>query len=177
MSVDALWSSGLRQKTTNRASAFLQQPPNRPSALRAAVERARKEVERLSHSEAQLREVLARKQVLLDQKDELIKHKELMSRESDHRLINGLQMVSSLLSLQSRESQNAKAAEQLKIAANRVATVGSVHKRLHALDYVSSVELKQFLEDLCHDMKDILATEGAERGLAVEGIMLEVPTA
>ncbi len=88
--------------------------------------------------------------------------------------MNGLQIVSSLLSLQSRESQNAKAAEQLKIAANRVAMVGSVHKRLHALDYVKSVELKQFLEGLCHDMRDVLA---AERSLAVEGIMLEVPTA
>ena len=177
MSIDARWSSGLQQKTAARASAFLQQPSDRLVELRAAVERGRKEVERLSRSEAHLREVLARKQALLDQKDELIRHKDLMSRESNHRLINGLQMVSSLLSLQSRESQNAKAAEQLKIAANRVATVGSVHKRLHALDYVSSVELKQFLEDLCHDMKDILATEGAERCLAVEGNMLEVPTA
>ncbi len=177
MSVDARWSSGLRQKTTSRTSAFLRQAQNRPSAWRGVAERARREVERLSHSEAQLREVIARKQVLLDQKDELIRHKDLMSSESDHRLINGLQMVSSLLSLQSRESKNVKAAEQLKIAANRVATVGGVHKRLHALDYVRSVELKQFLEDLCHDMKDILAGGGAERKLAVEGIMLEVPTA
>jgi two-component sensor histidine kinase len=48
-----------------------------------------------------------------------------MNRESDHRLMNGLQMVSSLLSLQSREAQNATAAEQLKIAANRVATIGA----------------------------------------------------
>src|SRR5579863_5072366 len=172
MSVDALWSSGLRQKTTNRASAFLQQPPNRPSALRAAVERARKEVERLSHSEAQLREVLARKQVLLDQKDELIKHKELMSRESDHRLINGLQMVSSLLSLQSRESKSAKTAEQLKIAANRVATIGSVHKRLHAMDHVRTVELKQYLEHLCQDMEGILPDDSGKRDLTVEGISL-----
>ncbi|WP_422857443.1 histidine kinase dimerization/phosphoacceptor domain -containing protein [Bradyrhizobium japonicum] len=31
-----------------------------------------------------------------------------MSRESDHRLMNGLQMVASLLSLQSREAPNAK---------------------------------------------------------------------
>jgi len=177
MSVDARWSSEIRQKTTNRATAFLKQHPFRSSALRAAVERGRKEVERLNHSEAQLREVLAHKQELLDQKDELIRHKDLMSRESDHRLMNGLQIVSSLLSLQSRESQNAKAAEQLKIAANRVAMVGSVHKRLHALDYVKSVELKQFLADLCHDMKDILAAKGAGRSLAVEGIMLEVPTA
>jgi two-component sensor histidine kinase len=112
-----------------------------------------------------------------DEKDELIRHKDLMNRESDHRLMNGLQMVSSLLSLQSREAQNAKTAEQLKIAANRVATIGSVHQRLHALDHARSVELKGYLENLCEDMTGILPAEAAEHNLAVEGIALEIPTA
>jgi two-component sensor histidine kinase len=112
--------------------------------------------------------------LLLDQKEELIKRKDLMSRESDHRLMNGLQMVASLLSLQSRETSSAKAADQLKIAANRVATIGSVHKRLHALDHVGSVELKNYLENLCHDLRGLLP--GEHRDLAVEGIALEVPT-
>jgi two-component sensor histidine kinase len=176
MSDDAVWSAGLPHTTSVQATAF-QQPPNCPLALCAAIERGQKELERLNRSEALLREALAREQVLLDQKDVLIRHKDLMSRESDHRLMNGLQMVSSLLSLQSREAQNAKAAEQLKIAANRVATIGSVHRRLHALDHVGSVELKQYLENLCQDIKGILPAEDGEHNLAVEGIALEVPTA
>jgi two-component sensor histidine kinase len=176
MSVDALRSPKLQQETSVQAAAF-QQPPDCPLAQSAAIERGQKELERLNRTEAQLREALAREQVLLDQKDELIRHKDLMSHESDHRLMNGLQMVSSLLSLQSRLAQNAKAAEQLKIAANRVATIGSVHKRLHALDHVRSVELKHYLEDLCQDMRGILPAEGGEHNLAVEGIALEVPTA
>ena len=176
MSGDAPLSTGLPHKSSVEATAF-QQPPNCPLALCATIERGQKELERLNRSEAKLQEALAREQVLLDQKDELIRHKDLMSRESDHRLMNGLQMVSSLLSLQSREAHNTNAAEQLKIAANRVATIGSVHKRLHALDHVRSVELKQYLENLCQDMRGILPTEHAERNLAVEGIALEVPTA
>jgi two-component system, sensor histidine kinase PdtaS len=177
MSVDALWSSGLPQSTSVQAAAFLQRPPDCPLALCSAIERGQKELERFNRTEAQLREALAREQVLLEQKDELIRHKDLMSRESDHRLMNGLQMVSSLLSLQSREAQNAKAAEQLQVAANRVATIGSVHKRLHALDHVRRVELKQYLENLCQDLRGILPAEDAKCNLAVEGIALEVPTA
>jgi two-component sensor histidine kinase len=176
MSVDAPWNTGLEHKTSTRATA-LQRPPNCPLALCDAIERGRKELERINRSEAQLQEALAREQVLLDQKDELIRHKDLMSRESDHRLMNGLQMVSSLLSLQSRETHNANASEQLKIAANRVATIGSVHRRLHALDHVGSVELKLYLENLCQDIKGILPAEDGEHNLAVEGIALEVPTA
>lgn len=177
MSVDALWSSGLRQKTSVQAPAFLQLPPDCPVAFCSELERGRKELERLTRTEVQLREALSREQVLLDQKDALIRHKDLMSRESDHRLMNGLQMVSSLLSLQSRQAQNSKAAEQLKVAANRIATIGSVHKRLHALDHVRSVELKQYLADLCQDMRGILPAEAGQHNLAVEGIALEVPTA
>jgi two-component sensor histidine kinase len=168
-------SLGSKQKVSVQGIAF-RQPPDCPLALCASIERGQKELERLNRVEAKLRDALAREQVLLDQKDELIRHKDLMSRESDHRLMNGLQMVSSLLSLQSRQAQTAKAAEQLKIAANRVATIGSVHKRLHALDHVTSVELKQYLENLCQDMRGILPAEGCEHNLAVEGIELEVPT-
>ncbi|MBR0947367.1 MULTISPECIES: sensor histidine kinase [Bradyrhizobium] len=67
-----------------------------------------------------------------------------------------------------------KTADQLKIAANRVATIASVHKRLHALDHVGSVELKSYLENICHDLKGILP--GGHRNLTVEGIAVEVPT-
>jgi two-component sensor histidine kinase len=175
MCVDA--SPGLQQATSSFQAAAFQPPPDCPLPSCVALERGLKELERLKHTETQLREALAREQVLLDQKDELIRHKDLMSRESDHRLMNGLQMVSSLLSLQSREAHNAKAAEQLKVAANRVATIGSVHKRLHALDHVRSVELKEYLENLCQDVRGILPAEGGEHNLIVEGIAIEVPTA
>ena len=175
MSVDA--GPGSQQATSSFQTAAFRPPPDCPLPSCVALESGLKELERLNNAEAQLREALAREQVLLDQKDELIRHKDLMSRESDHRIMNGLQMVSSLLSLQSREAQNAKAAEQLRIAANRVATMGSVHKRLHALDHVRTVELKQYLANLCQDMRGILPAEAGERNLAVEGIALEVPTA
>ena len=175
MRAELLRSPGLQRNALAQAAAF-QQPPHCPLASCPAIDSGQKELERLGRTEAQLREALAREQVLLDQKDELIRHKDLMSCESDHRLMNGLQMVASLLSLQSREAQSSKAAEQLKVAANRVATIGNVHRRLHALDHVGSVQLTQYLENLCQDLNGILPGKGAEHDLAVEGIALEVPT-
>jgi hypothetical protein len=68
--------------------------------------------------EIQLRKALAKSQALLLQKDELILRQELLKEESDHRLLNDLQMTISLLSLQSRNSANPEAAAQL--AARRV---------------------------------------------------------
>ena len=55
-------------------------------------------------------------------------HAELMSREIDHRVANSLQFVSSLLVMQSRSPGSMDAPEQLRIAANRVATVARIHR-------------------------------------------------
>ena len=143
----------------------------------AAISGGAMELERLRSTESELLNSLARERLLVEQKDELIRHKDLLSRESDHRLLNGLQMVTSLLSLQSRLTKNGEAAAQLLIAANRVATIGSVHRSLHASDNLESVDLTAYLEGLCKDIAEILPTERDGSALSVEGIPLTVPSA
>ena len=125
-------------------------------------------------TEIRLREALAREEALLHHKDELIQQLEVLSRESDHRLLNGLQMIGSLLSLQSRASANAEAASQLATAADRVATVGRVHRRLHSIDGVQTVAFKRYLEDLCCDYSTMLSPDQV---MVVEGIEIKLLTA
>ena len=128
-------------------------------------------------TELRLRAALEREETLLRQKDELIQQRELLSKESDHRLLNNLQMIVSLLSLQSRSSANAGAAAQLAVAANRVATIGRVHQRLHCLDGVQTVAFKHYLEDLCRDFSAMFSSEERpEQVIAVEGIEVRLPT-
>lgn len=103
------------------------------------------EVTRLHRAEAALAEALKRERSLLVEKDALIHHTELLGREADHRLLNGLQMVSSLLSLQARQAEDPGVAAQLKEAARRVVAVASVHGSLHSLDQSEHVQLKVYL--------------------------------
>jgi two-component sensor histidine kinase len=136
-----------------------------------------RELTRHRGTEIRLREALAREEALLRQKDELIQQQEVLSRESDHRLLNGLQMIVSLLTLQSRASANAEAAAQLAVAANRVATIERVHRRLHYLDGVQTVAFKQYVEDLCRDFSTMLSSEARpEQAIVVEGIEINLPT-
>src|ERR1700738_5303232 len=67
------------------------------------------------------------KDELSRQKDILLAQKAMLAKEFDHRLLNSLQLISSLLSLQSRTTKNPEAAAQLSIAGNRVAALGRVH--------------------------------------------------
>jgi len=130
------------------------------------------------YTESQLRQALAQDQALLRHKDELIEQQQLLSRESDHRLMNGLQLVASLLSLQSRATTNAEVAAQLAAAANRVATVTSVHRRLHHFDGAQTVAFKHYLEDLCHDFSAMLCSaDHPEKTIVVEGDEIALPTA
>jgi two-component sensor histidine kinase len=124
-----------------------------------------------------LREALAREAVLLRERDALLERQATLSREADHRFLNNLQMVSSLLSLQSRGVANAEAASALALAADRVSTIGRIHRHLHSNDGVENVAFKRFLEDLCRDVTVMMSAEdSATRTITVEGIELQLPT-
>jgi len=125
-------------------------------------------------AERLLRQALARDDARLRQQDDVIRRKDLLSKESDHRLLNGLQMIVSLLSLQSRASAKVETATQLAIAAGRVAAIERVHRRLHCFDGVPAVAFKQYLEDFCHDFS---AMTSSDRAIVVEGIEVNLPTA
>ena len=93
----------------------------------------------------------------------------MLAQEFEHRLINGLQLIVSLLSLQSRTATTPEAAAQLTIAARRVAALGRVHRRLHLLDHQDNVEFKEYLQHLCEDLSGLLFQEGSGYAIVVEG--------
>ena len=75
---------------------------------RRTVASYEQELARHMRTESGLREALAREEILLCQKEELIQHRAVLSQESDHRLLNSVQMIVSLLALQGRASENAE---------------------------------------------------------------------
>jgi two-component sensor histidine kinase len=135
-------------------------------------------LQRQTGREIGLRQDLADRDAELGEKDELLRHQENLGQEADHRLMNALQTVVSLLSLQSRASENPEAAAQLKIAANRVAMIARVHRRLHSFDGVEVVIFKKYIEDLCRDFAVMLSPHGKpEQSIAVQVAEVALPVA
>ena len=145
------------------------------SQERRTVASYERELATFRGTEIRLRDALAREEALLRQKDELILQQRVLSEESDHRLLNGLQMIVSLLSLQSRASENAEVASQLGAAADRIAAIGRIHQRLHSFDGVQTFALKRYLEDICGDFSLMLSADRPERVIVVEGIEIKLP--
>lgn len=128
--------------------------------------------------ESELRETIARDEERLSELRKLIDQHDILSKESDHRLLNSLQLIVSLLSLQSRSEASAAASSQLATAAGRVATIARIHRRLHSLDGVKTVDFRRYLDDLCNDFSTMLASkEQRDHFIAVEGEDLQLPTA
>jgi two-component sensor histidine kinase len=147
------------------------------SPARRTIESYERELIRQRSVEIRLRDALAESEAQLRLKDELIQRQELLSKESDHRLMNDLQMTISLLSLQSRGSTNAEAAAQLAVAANRVSMIARIHHRLHSYDGVQAVDFRKFLQDFARDFSAMLSSEERPEKVIVEGIEINLPPA
>jgi two-component sensor histidine kinase len=83
----------------------------------------------------------------LEEKD---RQRNLLLKEVDHRIKNSLQVVSSLLHMQAKTA--GASASQFHNAAARISAIAAVHKQLHKSDYVGTVELDQYLTDLCQEI-------------------------
>ena len=95
---------------------------------------------------------------------------QLMAREIDHRVMNSLQFVSGILSMQSRLPAADGGSAELQLAANRVAAVAQVHRHF-ARDVSDEASCIDFLRRLCGDLSAIL-----DRPVTVSGDEGNVPT-
>ena len=91
------------------------------------------------------------------QKDELsiiVQEKDYLLREIHHRVKNNLQVISSLLYLQSEKLNDPAAQDALNIGRGRVKSMALIHKNLYGVNQSGEVDLKSYLEDLCSELFD-----------------------
>ncbi|MCG2459276.1 histidine kinase [Flavobacteriaceae bacterium F89] len=74
--------------------------------------------------------------------------KEFLLKEIHHRVKNNLEIVSSLLALQSAQIKNSDLVGAMKESQHRVYSMSMIHQRLYQRKNLSSVEMKEYFEDL-----------------------------
>jgi two-component system, sensor histidine kinase PdtaS len=104
----------------------------------------------------------------------LVTEKERILRELNHRIKNSLQMISSLLDLQGRNSSDPAVVEQLGHASRRVLAVARVHQRLYSAKNVEVLEFAPYLRALCADLGTSLAIDGRQVKVHVETVERDV---
>lgn len=81
--------------------------------------------------------------------DELLGQKVLLLRELQHRVMNSLNLLSSMFDIQGRERQTTpETREQLGRARNRVVALGTVYRHLYEKEAVDNIEIGQLLRSI-----------------------------
>ena len=81
-------------------------------------------------------------------KDELIREKELLLQEQQHRVANSLQIIASILMQSARSVQSEESRSHLHNAHDRVMSIATLQRRL-ALSASSKVAIGTYFTDLC----------------------------
>lgn len=83
---------------------------------------------------------------------EALHEKEVLMQEIHHRVKNNLQVVSSLLSIQSRHLTDNQAIEAIKEGQNRVKTMGLIHQSLYQENDFRGVNMKNYISKLAKNL-------------------------
>lgn len=83
----------------------------------------------------------------------LSQRNELLLREQNHRVKNNLQMISSLLSLQSQKLPSSNAREVLEDSQRRISSVALLHRMLYEGEQVGQIEVSAYLKSLTEEIK------------------------
>lgn len=78
--------------------------------------------------------------------------KTVMLKEIHHRVKNNLQIITSLLRLQSRELENPEAIAKFKDATHRVIAMSMIHEKMYQSDHLSTLHFREYLHDLSSDL-------------------------
>ncbi|HBI01109.1 tetratricopeptide repeat protein, partial [uncultured Flavobacterium sp.] len=103
---------------------------------------------------------------------------ELLMKEIHHRVKNNLEIVSSLLALQSAQIDDTKTKEAMTEGQNRVNSISIVHQKLYQGTNLGSIEMKDYFLNLSQSILDSFgAEEKVKLNLAMEKLDLDIDTA
>ncbi|MCG2419315.1 tetratricopeptide repeat protein [Aequorivita sp. F47161] len=121
------------------------------------------------------RKALSQLNVELDAKN---KQNELLLKEIHHRVKNNLEMVKSLIALQSAKLEDGASKEAMLASQNRVQSMGIIHQKLYQGENLGSIEMKDYFVNLSEGVLDTFnAEEKVKIECAMDNLNLDVDTA
>lgn len=103
----------------------------------------------------------------LNRQNELIQsqkeEKEVMLKEIHHRVKNNLQIISSLLRLQSNQIENPEVNQILEENVNRISSIALIHEKIYQSSNLAKINYEKYLKSL---IKEILSSLGSKKDVS-----------
>ncbi|MFI5409164.1 sensor histidine kinase [Kaistia sp. UC242_56] len=101
----------------------------------------------------------AQRAELLDKAEDLLRQKDILLHEMEHRVANSLQIIASILMLKARAVTSEETRHHLQDARQRVLSLAAVQS-LHASEGIDRIEFSTYLEKLCSSLGASMFGEG-----------------
>lgn len=100
-------------------------------------------------------------------------------KEIHHRVKNNLQMVSSLLSLQTKNTRSKAAIAALEEGKSRVKAMALIHQKLYQNEDLSVIEMQGYIESLINSVQSVYKKGGHNISITIdaEGVELDIDRA
>jgi PAS domain S-box-containing protein len=102
------------------------------------------------------------------EKDELLRQKEVLLQEMQHRVANSLQIIASILLLKARTVQSEEIRDHLRDAHQRVMSVATVQQQLRASGLNESINIGSYLSKLCESLAKSMVGDRRPVSIKVE---------
>jgi two-component sensor histidine kinase len=102
-------------------------------------------------------------------KDELLRQKDVLLKEIEHRVANSLQIIASIIMLKAKSVESEETRRHLHDAHKRVISVAAVQHHLHASAGIGSMEMLPYLSTLCGALTHSMIGESQSISLKVIG--------
>lgn len=134
----------------------------------ASLTELRQREEQLITANAELREVERALRASLEEKDVLM-------REVHHRVNNNLQIIASLLNLQTSRASDPAVREELAVVGNRIHSLSLVHQKLYRSEDLSHIDVGGYVHELCAHLQSVFAATAGPVALEVEAPPQQIP--
>ncbi|WP_304188430.1 sensor histidine kinase [Phenylobacterium aquaticum] len=118
------------------------------------------------HDVTEARRIESLNIALLLEKDELLRERDILLLEMQHRIANSLQIIASVLMLKARAVSSEESRQHLRDAHDRVLSVAAVQQHLQSR--LGVVEVGAYLVKLCESLGASMITQGRDLALVVE---------
>ena len=108
-----------------------------------------------------------------------LSEKEILLKEINHRVKNNLQIISSLLNLQSRDIKDPQALHSFEVSQERIMAMALVHEKLYRSDDLAKIDFGDYIRSLTDDLRQShgLGSRHLDLQVQAESIFLGVDIA